>query len=156
MKPLKFSLISTIIISLSLATAAYAAAQHKMAKTINLAGKQRMLTQKMSKEILLIAKGIKVKENKKNLKNTRALFNRMLKGLLHGDAGLGLVKTKNPAIVKQLKKVERLWGNFKKSIKAVLAGNTSKDVLKKVEKQNLLLLKEMNKAVKQYGATRLA
>jgi hypothetical protein len=121
-----------------------------MAITINLAGKQRMLTQKMSKEILLIAKGIDVVENKTNLGKTAALFDRTLKGLLNGDAGLGLVKTENPAIVEQLKKVEKLWGKFQNNVKAVLAGNTSTAVLEEVARRNLPLLREMNKAVKMY------
>ncbi|KHD07211.1 hypothetical protein PN36_09700 [Candidatus Thiomargarita nelsonii] len=150
MKHPKFSFISTLIISLCLATAAYAATQQEMATTINLAGKQRMLTQKMSKEILLIAKGINVAANKKNLQKTAALFERTLKGLLNGDARLGLVKTENAAIVKQLKKVGRLWGKFRQNVKAVLAGNTSTAVLKNVARRNLPLLKEMNKAVKMF------
>ncbi|MEN8216674.1 MAG: type IV pili methyl-accepting chemotaxis transducer N-terminal domain-containing protein [Pseudomonadota bacterium] len=149
MKHLKFSLISTLIVSfcLSLATAY---AQQEMATTINLAGKQRMLTQKMSKEILLIAKGVNVVGNKTNLGKTAALFDRTLKGLLNGDKGLGLVKTENPAIVRQLKKVEKLWGKFRNDVKAVLAGNTSTAVLEKVARRNLPLLREMNKAVKMY------
>ncbi len=150
MKHPKFSFISTLIISLCLATAAYGATQQEMAKTINLAGKQRMLTQKMSKEILLIAKGINVAENKNNLKKTAALFERTLKGLLNGDAGLGLVKTENAAIVRQLTKVGKLWGKFRQNVKAVLAGNTSTAVLKNVARRNLPLLREMNKAVKMF------
>ncbi|MCK4442577.1 MAG: type IV pili methyl-accepting chemotaxis transducer N-terminal domain-containing protein, partial [Sulfurovaceae bacterium] len=46
---------------------------------INLAGKQRMLTQKMTKEALFIAKGIDVKENIENLKKTVSLFDKTLK-----------------------------------------------------------------------------
>ncbi len=49
---------------------------------INLAGKQRMLTQKMSKEALFIAKGIDVEKNKESLKKTAELFDKTLKGLI--------------------------------------------------------------------------
>ncbi|MEN8216673.1 MAG: type IV pili methyl-accepting chemotaxis transducer N-terminal domain-containing protein [Pseudomonadota bacterium] len=148
MKHLKFSVISTFIISfcLSLATAY---AQQDMAITMNLAGKQRMLTQKMSKEILFIAKDINVVGNKINLRETAALFDRTLKGLLNGDARLGLVKTENPAIVEQLKEVEKLWGKFQNDVvKPALAGKISTAVLEKLARP--ALLREMDKAVKMY------
>jgi hypothetical protein len=41
---------------------------------INLAGKQRMLTQKMSKEALFIAKGINVDANKASLEKNSSSF----------------------------------------------------------------------------------
>ncbi len=41
-----------------------------------------MLTQKMSKEILLIAKGVNTEQNKENLENTARLFDKTLKGLI--------------------------------------------------------------------------
>ncbi len=48
---------------------------------INLAGKQRMLTQKMTKELLLIANGIDVDKNRESLKKTAELFENTLKDL---------------------------------------------------------------------------
>jgi len=69
---------------------------------INLAGKQRMLTQKMSKEALFIAKGINVEKNKENLKKTSELFDKTLKGLIDGDKDLNLLKTENKEILDKL------------------------------------------------------
>ena len=73
---------------------------------LNLSGKQRMLTQKMSKEIVLIAMGHETGTNVQNLKATADLFDKTLKGLRNGDAGLQLVPTSNPRILRQLDKVE--------------------------------------------------
>ena len=56
------------------------------ATVINLAGRQRMLTQKMSKEVLLVALGHDADANKANLRNTASLFDRTLKGLKDGDS----------------------------------------------------------------------
>jgi nitrate/nitrite-specific signal transduction histidine kinase len=83
-----------------------------MGKVINLAGKQRMLTQKMSKEALLVAKGIDVNQNKANLQKTAALFDKTLKGLINGDADLGLPKTEDAAIRAQLGTVQKLWAEY--------------------------------------------
>ena len=113
-----------------------------MGDTINVAGRQRMLTQKMSKEILLIASGIDVAGNLDNLKKTATLFDSSLIGLQdfgHGD------------IAAQLQVVAGLWGTFHKHVAVVLAGNTSKDVLAKIAAENMPLLKNMNKAVQMYA-----
>jgi len=110
---------------------------------INLAGKQRMLTQKMSKEALFVAKGIDVDNNKANLDKTVALFDKTLKGLISGDTQLGLPKTENPEILAQLTVVKELWVPFKSSIEK---GN-----LKAISEQNIPLLKNMNKAVQMYA-----
>lgn len=45
----------------------YAITKNEMGIVINLSGKQRMLTQKMSKEMLLIAKGVDEVQNKEDL-----------------------------------------------------------------------------------------
>ncbi len=116
---------------------------NQSANVINLAGKQRMLTQKMSKELLMIAKGINVEKNKKELQKTMALFDKTLKGLIEGDKSLNLPATQNKEILEQLKVVSNLWESFKKSIEA-------KD-LQKVAQQNLPLLKNMNKAVGMFA-----
>ncbi len=54
---------------------------------INLAGKQRMLTQKMSKEVFLLSAG---SNTRGALLKTMALFEKTLTGLVHGDKKMGL------------------------------------------------------------------
>ena len=150
MKYLKFHLISTFFISFCFILAACGITQQEMAVTINLAGKQRMLTQKMSKEILLIAKGINVIENQNNLRQTAILFNRTLIGLFNGDSELGLVQTENPHIIQELNNVAEWWKAFRENVDTVLMGNMSIAVLNKTAQQNIALLREMNKVVKMY------
>ena len=143
-------LLSLLLLGLAFVFSVQAATKQETAVVINLAGKQRMLTQKMSKEALLIAKGIDVDANKAELQKTADLFDTTLKGLVQGDTELGLPKTEDAEILIQLEKVSGLWGNFKPSIDAVLAGDTSKAVLYKIAKENLPLLKNMNAAVQMY------
>ena len=118
---------------------------------INLAGKQRMLTQKMSKEAFFIAKGINVDANKASLTKTAALFDKTLKGLASGDESLNLPKTENAEILAQLQKVTELWTPFKASIDKVAGGSTDKATLEAIAKENIPLLKNMNKAVQMYA-----
>ncbi len=117
---------------------------------INLAGKQRMLTQKMSKEALLIAKGINKEENQKNLQETIALFDKTLKGLRNGDADLHLPKTKDPLILEELDKLLILWKNFKVHVDRVAKGEVDKATLEAIDQGNIPLLKDMDFIVQLY------
>lgn len=146
-----FHLILFAVLAACLSGNAFAISKQEMGTVINLAGKQRMLTQKMSKEILLVAKGIDADANKANLQKTAALFDKTLKGLVNGDAELGLPKTTDADILAQLGKVSALWEEFKANTDAVVAGTTDRAVLEKVAAQNMPLLKNMNKAVQMYA-----
>ncbi len=124
-----------------------------LAATLNLSGKQRMLTQKMSKEFLLVAYGHEVENNKLSLLETYSLFERTLKGLLDGDETLGLPGTKPEHIRAQLGVVNDLWAKFKPIVESGADYKTTtigKDKIEVLAKTNLPLLKEMNKAVGMY------
>ena len=124
-----------------------------LAATINLSGKQRMLTQKMSKEFLLVSYGYEKEENKLALLETYSLFERTLKGLLNGDETLGLPGTEQPEIRTQLAVVNDLWTRFKPIVEYGADYKTTEipvDKIKVLEETNLPLLKEMNTAVGMY------
>jgi hypothetical protein len=119
---------------------------------LNLSGKQRMLTQKMSKEVMLIALNVDTDKNLQNLTATAALFDKTLKGLRDGDASLNLPPTTSKRIIKQLDKINtRHWQGFNKTIQEILAAKTvSKAQVQLIATANLPLLKQMNKCVKLY------
>ncbi len=123
-----------------------------LAATLNLSGKQRMLTQKMAKEFLLVAYGHEADANRLSLLETYSLFERTLIGLKQGDATLGLPGTTDPAINAQLDIVSGLWGEAKPVFANASGAASSVDASMKqtVAKLNLPLLKEMNKAVGMY------
>jgi hypothetical protein len=124
--------------------------EHQHGIVINLAGKQRMLTQKMSKEALLIAKGINIQSNSQSLHKTIALFDKTLLGLRNGNKSLHLPKTNNKEIVKQIDKVISLWKSFKIHVEKVANGETGKATLVAIDKENLPLLRNMNMVVQMY------
>jgi len=131
-------------------SALFAITDKEMGIIINLAGKQRMLTQKMSKDALLIAEGIDVEKNKKDLESSMKLFEKTLNGLMHGDKELRLAKTNSKSIQTQLRKVQKLWEDFKKDLQEILKGNTSREVLLNISRKNVPLLKNMHKAVTMF------
>ena len=123
---------------------------------INLAGKQRMLTQKMTKEALaIIAEGDQMKEvNQKYLAKTSDLFDKTLKGLISGNEELGLTPTQNTEILGQLNHIQKLWKEFKVHIDVVIKEDSTspefRESVSHVTSSNIPLLKEMNKAVGMY------
>ena len=119
---------------------------------INLAGRQRMLSQKLTKEILLFAQG---SLNAEQVNNTIAVFDQTLKALtVGGKAPLDLNQTKfadlpgaeGKAVLSQLKIVESIWSNFHVAAAKFLQSKES-GALDYIKKNNGVLLKEMNKAV---------
>jgi len=154
MKYSKIHWISILFMTSCLNLAAYAATQQEMLKIIDLAGKQRMLTQKMSKEILLIINDIEPEENKNHLYKTAAFFNRTLNGLFNGDSNLGLVEIDKPSIKEKLNKVSKLWHKFRVKVDVVLLMDeklqNKDELLKNITQQNLQLLAYMEDVVDWY------
>jgi len=149
--------LSLIILSMFLVTWYTTSAQKADGLVINLAGRQRMLSQKMSKELFAFASqtDAKAKEKlKSSTINTMKIFDITLLALADsGKAPLDLnlegeystcPKASEPAF-SQLKKVQELWKNFSNHMDSALAGK--KNSLVYIEKNNISLLKEMNKAV---------
>lgn len=118
---------------------------------INLAGRQRMLTQKISKEVLSV---VQQSEVPSSVSKTAQLFEATLKGLIFGNEQMQLPATTDPTIKRQLKKVKKLWEPFLSSINMI----TEKDIdslkiasaVQFVLNNNVVLLKEMNTVVKMY------
>ncbi len=117
---------------------------------INFAGKERMLTQKMSKEALLIARGVDVASNRDRLIESVKLFDRILEALYRGDKRLNIVKTEDSDILKKLDIVKRSWLPFKKNIIEIANGDITKDRLEFIDKYNVYLLKLIDVVVKMY------
>lgn len=121
---------------------------------VNVAGRQRMLTQRMSKDILLLAIKVDSEASRKDLKWARDLFEKSLKGLLDGDATMNLPSTTNPEIRAQLAQVASEWKSFAGLVDDVLASDTppAQDLLSKVAQTNTRLLAECQKVVAAYEA----
>jgi len=110
---------------------------------VDMAGRQRMLTQKMTKEFLAIFE-LKDKSYKKKLKKTIKLFEDSQNVLINGSKLYQLPKATNPKIKEQLVKVTTLWH---KIMPFYNKNGLSKKELVLLLKINPILLKEANKAV---------
>jgi len=128
--------------------------QEANGRAINLAGRQRMLTQKMSKESFLLLQAKSQEELKtgiSDLKETSALFDKTLKGLINGDQEQGLSACTDKKVLQKLQEVKQLWTQFQGHIKDLIEygpdSSRGHESLNAIQAGNLPLLKAMNEAV---------
>ncbi len=130
---------------------------------VNLAGRQRMLTQKMTKEVFFfyvtyLKTGEYPKDLKQQIRNTMTVFSQTLTALKDGGEApleLDLAKTQyrycppaEGAAHAQLTTVEHMWQTFASHMEVLLISNTDKiKHIQWVMDNNLSLLQEMNLAV---------
>jgi len=137
-----------VILFLLVAVFGFALTPQELAVDVNYAGKERMLTQKMTKDVFLIALGINKERAKEELQEARSEFEKILYGLLEGDVELGLTPiTSSPEAKKQAEVIKKRWLEFRKRIDKVLDGDFTKEDLLYIKEHNLPLLKEANKLV---------
>ena len=121
--------------------------QEKGSLYVDIAGRQRMLTQKLTKEALIYVSTKKDKW-KENLKKTQALFQKSLIALRDGDKEMGLEKTTDPAILQEIDKLEKAWDKFQKAVLTIentsIGGSDSKAAIDYLLQHNIPLLKQAN------------
>lgn len=142
---LLLAVFALLIVANTLSIYVWSSGAESFGTVINLAGKQRMLSQKMTKELLFYKKGLAID---KELDKTMALFDATLDGLLDGDEAMGLPGTTDEKIRGQLLRVKTVWGTFQGTKEGVRANaNWSEADLLELNAESMVLLKEMNKAV---------
>ncbi len=112
-------------------------------QTINVAGRQRMLSQRMAKEAMLVAAEI---EQRASLQRTIDLFEKSHRAIIDGDAAQGMNPLDDEATLQQMVKVERLWKQYKALIEQHVTENNAQ-TLSELKSQSSVVLEEMNKAV---------
>jgi methyl-accepting chemotaxis protein len=111
-------------------------------ETINVAGAQRMLSQKMTKEALLLSRGA---SQRAALDATIAQFDQAHRDLLAGNPARNISVIEAPAIQAQMARVGELWSAFRPRLEHAASGADAD--LAALEAASVTLLKEMNQAV---------
>jgi len=118
--------------------------------SLDIAGRQRMLSQKMAKEFCLIDAGVTPADNRANLAETISVFNATLAGLQNGLPGM-VIPAPNYDIRQKLLEVEHLWAPVDAVLQAVADGGQITDADRKAVVENMeAVLAAMNEAVGMY------
>ncbi len=99
-------------------------------QTLHMAGRLQALSQTMTTHALLIALASEPGRSLGTLAEQNRDFSRIITGLRHGDADLGLETMSHPKILKRLARLEREWSVFGPVVRRIVARGevTPKDV----------------------------
>jgi len=125
------------------------------ASTINVAGRQRMLSQRVIKEALFYQSGL---GQLNDVKSSINQFESAMQWLMHGNEAKEISKPATPAIDAQLRRVETLWEAYRDDILFLVEPSRTASVEQQEEigrlvfQQSTQVLKEMHKAVQMMEA----
>ena len=118
------------------------------AAAINIAGRQRMLTQKSSKEFCLIASGRDVDLNRKNLMASVNLLDKSMSGLRNGDDSLELKPAPVSEFVDVIDDAEKSWAPMRQIFLRAAGGTTpTAEDIASISRLNVGVMKAMNNLV---------
>lgn len=140
----QFALSFALIISMTLASViSLYLSMSSSANTVDMAGRQRMLSQRLAKEVLLVGAGV---ETQSTVQGTIDLFESTHRKLLSGDAIEGVHAPTSAEIESRLNDVEVLWREYKKQINKYLSTNDPA-LLAPLQRKSMEVLKTMNATV---------
>lgn len=113
------------------------------ASQLDMAGAQRMLSQKMAKESLLVAQGLLPAEM---LEQTIKRFEQSHRVLRNGDPSRSLQAVQLAAAREQLKGVDRRWQSYRELIHQIASGHNT-GAASQLAEESEALLQEMNQVV---------
>jgi hypothetical protein len=123
----------------------------EIAAALNISGRQRMLTQKSSKEFCLVASGLDTPANRTALKATIDLFEKSMAGLKDGNKEMGLGAAPSKGIIDQIGKVTEAWAPMKAIFSKVAEGSEpTPDDVAAISKQNVAVMEAANVIVGMY------
>ncbi|AXI25730.1 chemotaxis protein [Methanofervidicoccus sp. A16] len=146
----------SLLVLLLISAAVFTVISHGQIKedgnVINIAGKQRMLTQRMSKDAFMVGMGYT--EYKEDMIKCAQEFDKTLKDLINGNPERGIYPAPED-IKQQLLKVKEIWDPFYEKIKIIYTKDPKdpefKEALEYIKDHNMELLSEMHKAVLMYN-----
>jgi methyl-accepting chemotaxis protein len=124
---------------------------------VNIAGRQRMLSQKMAKEALSLSLGLgDAGQLRQQLQATGQLFGKSLQGLRNGDPQMGLPATSDPEILALIDQVQGRWTPVQAALAALVSSQPDSEAFGQarqvIVQGNLELMRGMNQATEMYAA----
>ena len=114
------------------------------ATQLDMAGAQRMLSQKMAKESILVAQKVLPMSQ---LEQTVQRFESSHRLLLKGDTAQNIKPLKLASARQQLEVVDREWEQYRQRVMAVAAGGTTEAELRGLAADSEQILKDMDEVV---------
>jgi hypothetical protein len=126
-------------------------AKNNYVQEINLASEQRLLTQKIAKEAILVSLNLEKYDNLNNLSESRNRFEKIVLALIEGDDNLAIKASENPRIIAQLEIIIKLWRQYDAVVSQIInTHEISEEDVNVINELNIPLLIEANNLVNDY------
>ena len=126
-------------------------------KVLNYAFKQRMRTQWMSRDALLIAMDFNSSFYQKEIIVNADLFNENFNNLINSKEDIKKAGKRDPNFAKKIEEIKEIWVTFYDSVKKISKNAKDKKALKFIEKNNIKLLDDIayifTNFIKSYQST---
>jgi len=126
-------------------------------KVLNYAFKQRMRTQWMSRDALLISMDFNCSFYQKEILINADLFNENFNNLINSKEDIKKAEKRDPNFTKKVEEVQEIWLTFYDSIKKISKDAKDKNALKFIEENNIKLLNDISyiftNFIKSYQST---
>ena len=124
-----------------------------VASTLNKAGRQRMLSQRIAKNLCLISANLEAEKARKDLVVASANFTQTMAGLRHGDPANGLLPPPTSDIEARLETVQGCWQRVQDSVMTVQTGGSVTPArLQEIVAELDLILEEMDAVLQLWVA----
>ncbi len=137
-----FSFAAPVVASSGVITAA-----EDGANRINIAGRQRMLSQRMAKAACFISMGVEIDAHLNILRTSKLDFERSLIALRDGSFARRMLPPSDPTIEASLTPVFDAWQPFYEAVKVVLENPADNDAIDFIANNNVALLSLSDAAV---------
>ncbi len=115
-------------------------------REINIAGKERMLSQRILKELLLVKNGVNHKEQ---LLDSMAEFEKLIKALLYGNKTISVKPISQQNIKQACKEVLLMWKDYKRMINNAIVKTGLTDIdWTALDRQSVSIFKKADQVVK--------
>ena len=125
------------------------------ALAIDIAGRQRMLAQRMSKSACMITEDLEYDRAMGELAGAREIYHNSLMALRNGLPEVGIIDPPTPEIEAKLDEVIALWEAFQPLLDIAVAGEATDDQRADIMRTANALTGTMNQAVELYTAAAL-
>ncbi len=129
-------------------------AAEEAARRVNLAGRQRMLSQAMAKSACFISIGVGAQAQQVALAAAAEKFALTHEALRFGNAEMGLLAETDPLLLDAMAEVGQNWSTYSTLIDtAVSNGYVSRPAMERIDEVGLVVLANMNRAVNKIANT---
>lgn len=116
-------------------------------RKINLAGRQRMLTQRIAKSACLAQMGVNAAKNRTETAEAVETFDRVLVAIRLGSPDLGMLEETDPDVLRELSLTRQRWNRFEVNARASSRADLPKAAFAALRTENVALLTQMNETV---------